>query len=406
MKKLPMLRVLKNNDLQHLKYEMEQCQVDPSGIDIMLPKSKSIVLKTSPLPAAGCNILKQQMLSIGGEVAISKGCANCSVAQTPAIIMGTDKQLRQLVLSLYGQGFGLLKLKEELQEFLDNQEIRVFKIAGKTYNLSRKTLIMGILNVTPDSFSDGGKYPGEEKALEHALKMIEDGADIIDIGGESTRPGAEKIDLKTEINRVIPVIEKIRQKSDIPISIDTYKSQVALEALAAGADIVNDISGLNFDTQMAEVITQAGASAVLMHIQGTPESMQKNPTYQNMIDEILVYLSHAAQKLIDLGLEKHKIALDPGIGFGKPWKDNFELIRYLEEFKSSGFPVLVGPSRKSFIGNLLDLPADQRLAGTLASVACSVQNGADIIRVHDVKECCQAIKVADLIAGKGQNGII
>jgi len=208
------------------------------------------------------------------------------------------------------------------------------------------------------------------------------------------------VDIETELSRIIPVIEKIRQKSGIPLSIDTYKSDVAEKALMSGADIVNDISGLNFDPKMTEVIKKHGASAVLMHIQGTPENMQKNPTYGNMIEEILVYLVRAADKLSKLGVDRAKIALDPGIGFGKSWQKNYDILRYLKEFKSAGYPLLVGPSRKSFIGNLLNLPVDERLEGTLAAVTGSVLNGADIVRVHDVKETYRAVRVADKIVGK------
>jgi len=395
-----MLRILKNNDFEHLKYEMQQCNVDPAGINIMLQKSNFYIIKTSPLPAPGCNILKQQMLSIGGEVAIPKGCANCAIDKGSAIIMGTKKQLLRLVDSLYGQCFGLLDLQNELIDLLDHTAVQYFRVGERKFDLSQRTLIMGILNVTPDSFSDGGKFSIADIAIEHAFEMIENGADIIDIGGESTRPGAEKVGLEEELKRVVPVIENIRSKSDIPISIDTYKSIVAQKAIAAGANIVNDISGLNFDGKMVDVIAETGVSTVLMHIQGTPESMQKRPIYRNMIDEILEYLINSSEKLVNRGIEKSRIVLDPGIGFGKEWESNFDLIRYLEEFKSNGNPLLVGASRKSFIGNLMNLPVDERLEGSLASIVCSIQNGADIVRVHDVKESYRAVKVADKIAGK------
>jgi len=378
---------------------MQDCNVDPGGIRIMEEKGDFYILKTSPLPAAGCNILKQQMLSVGGEVAISRGAANCSIETAPAIIFGTGKQYQQLIKSLRYQCFGLKELRQELATFFGRKDNRL-KIGDRTYDLTQKTLLMGILNLTPDSFSDGGKYSTPDAAVNNALKMIDDGADILDIGGESTRPGAETVDLETELKRVVPVIERLRKVTDIPISIDTYKSKVARRALEAGADIVNDISGLNFDDKMAELIAEKRATAVLMHIQGTPKSMQKNPFYKNMMQEIFDYLMTATDKLLEKGLESSQIVLDPGIGFGKEWKKNFDILRYLSELKSPGFPVLVGPSRKSFIGNLLNLPVNERLEGTLASVACSIMNGADIIRAHDVAENFRAIKVADKIVGK------
>ncbi len=395
-----MLRQLKQNDIEHLKNEMQDCNVDPAGINIMLEKGEFFILKTSPLSAAGCNIIKQQMLSIGGEVAITRGSANCSIDQEAAILFGTKKQYLRLIKSLENQYFDLKELQNELKIFFSNKKSHIFKVGEKEFDLSQKTLIMGILNVTPDSFSDGGQFLSTDIAVKRAMKMLEEGADIIDIGGESTKPGAEKVDFATELDRVIPIIEKLRQQTNAPISIDTYKSEVANRAISAGANIVNDISGLNFDTKMADVIAKNNIASILMHIQGTPDSMQKNPVYNNMIDEILEYLVFSAKILLEKGLDKSQIALDPGIGFGKVWDKNFEIIRYLEEFKSAGFPILVGPSRKSFIGNLLNLPVEERLEGTLASIVCSVMNGVDIVRVHDIKETYRAVKVADKIFGK------
>lgn len=396
-----MLRQLKINDIEHLKYEMQDTNVDPAGINIMLEKGEFFILKTSPLPSAGCNILKQQMLSVGGEVAVCKGAANCAIEKSPAIILGTKKQLKQLVKSLEYQCFGLKELQAELQVFVKSLDADdIFTVGDKTYDLSEKTLVMGVLNVTPDSFSDGGKFSTADLAVQRALKMVEEGADIIDIGGESTRPGAEKVGLEQELERVVPVISAIRKNTEIPVSIDTYKSKVANEALGAGANIVNDISGLHFDEKMVDVIADNNASAVLMHIQGTPESMQKNPVYNNIIDEILEYLLDSANRLINKGIDKSRIALDPGIGFGKDLEDNYKIIQYLEEFKFAGYPLLLGASRKSFIGNLLDLPVDQRLEGSLAAVACGIMNGAGIVRVHDVKETCRVVKVTDKIIGK------
>ncbi len=398
-----MLRKLTINNLGELRQEMKNCRVDPAGIEIMLEKGEFYVFKTSPLPSPGCNILKQQMLSIGGEVAVAKGAANCAINEESAIIIGTRKQLSQLVYSLDYQDFKLQELQRELKRLLQQEQAKYFQVGDRYYDLSQKTLVMGILNVTPDSFSDGGQFNTTETALKNAREMINAGADIIDIGGESTRPGAIKIDTNTELKRVIPVIRALQEETAVPISIDTYKSDVAAAALEAGATIVNDISGLKYDINMADVIAKYKASAVLMHIKGTPKSMQKNPVYSNMIDEIFEYLLFSADKLRSRGVEKSKIVLDPGIGFGKAWYKNYDLIRYLNEFKTAGFPLLVGPSRKSFIGNLLDLPVDQRLEGTLAAVSCSVMNGADIIRVHDVKENVRAVKVADKIVGKTGN---
>ncbi len=271
----------------------------------------------------------------------------------------------------------------------------VYKFGSKEFDFSKRTYVMGILNVTPDSFSDGGRYFSLDSAVEHAMKMVEDGANIIDVGGESTRPGSEPIPLEEELRRVIPVIKEIVKRVDIPVSIDTYKSEVARQALDSGALIVNDISGLRFDEKMADVVANYKASVVIMHIKGTPKTMQQNPEYDDVISEIYDYLSGSVEIARRSGIEQ--IIIDPGIGFGKRSIDNLEIIRRLREFKSLGYPVLIGVSRKSFIGNILNLPVDQRLEGTAGAVAISVWNGANIVRVHDVKEMLRVIKIVDAI---------
>ena len=263
----------------------------------------------------------------------------------------------------------------------------------------RNTLIMGILNVTPDSFSDGGKFIHLGKALSQAQYMENNGADIIDIGGESTRPGAVPVSIEEEINRTIPVIEEIRKYSNIAISIDTYKSEVAEKALLAGADFINDISGLTFDSRMMEIVKKFDVPVVLMHIKGTPQDMQTNPTYIDVIKDLLEFFSFQINKALDFGIKKVQIIIDPGIGFGKQLNDNFILIRRLKEFSELGFPILIGPSRKSFIGLTLDSPPEYRLEGTLAAVSAGILNGASIVRVHDVKEVKRTVIITDKIMG-------
>ena len=258
---------------------------------------------------------------------------------------------------------------------------------------------MGILNITPDSFSDGGKYYNLDNAIEYALELISQGVDIIDVGGESTRPGAKAISLKDEINRVVPVIKGIRSVSSIPISIDTYKSEVAKKALDSGANIINDISGLNFDSKMIDIVKEYSVPLVIMHIKGTPQNMQVNPHYDNIIDEIISYFEKRINLCLDYGIPKTHIILDPGIGFGKQLNDNFVLIRKLNLFAELGYPILIGPSRKSFIGLTLDLPVDDRLEGTAAAITASIMNGARIIRVHDVLEMKRVQIISDKIRG-------
>lgn len=257
-----------------------------------------------------------------------------------------------------------------------------------------EVMIMGILNVTPDSFSDGGRFLDHDKAKNRALEMEENGADIIDIGGESTRPGAEKVELDVELERTIPVIEALRKETEIPISIDTYKSAVAKEALDAGANIVNDISALRFDPGLGELVGEREVPIILMHMQGKPKTMQKNPTYEDPVGDIKAFLNDRIEEAVELGISRDKIIVDPGIGFGKKYEDNYEILRRLEEFETLNAPLLLGTSRKSFIGDTLDLPTDERVEGTIASNVVGVLKGASILRVHDVKENHRALKVA------------
>lgn len=251
---------------------------------------------------------------------------------------------------------------------------------------------MGILNVTPDSFSDGGKYLDHRQAVLRAHQMAQEGADFIDIGGESSRPGSEPISLEEELKRVIPVIEEVTRQLDVPISIDTIKSEVARRALGAGALIVNDISALRSDENMSAIVADHGAALVLMHMQGEPRTMQANPHYDNLIGEVYGFLQERVDVAYAAGIARDRILVDPGIGFGKRFGDNFELLRNLWKFGELG-PVLVGPSRKSFIGKVLDLPPEERLNGTSAAVAVAVISGADVVRVHDVKEMIQVAEI-------------
>lgn len=257
---------------------------------------------------------------------------------------------------------------------------------------------MGILNVTPDSFSDGGLYFDASAAIKRALQMVADGADIIDIGGESTRPGAEPLSVEEELNRTIPVIKTLAGKIPIPISIDTCKAAVAKRALDAGAAMVNDIGGLRFDPEMPSVVSQYKVPVVVMHIRGKPKDMQQNPVYAALIPEILAYLEESIAIATDAGIAQDMIIIDPGIGFGKTFEHNLEILHNLPMLSALRKTVLIGPSRKAFIGKILgDAPPGERLEGTAAAVAISIFNGAHIIRVHDVKEMVKVAKVADAV---------
>ena len=270
-----------------------------------------------------------------------------------------------------------------------------YKFGEKEYDLSSRTYIMGILNVTPDSFSDGGKYLDVEQAVAQGLKLSEDGADFIDVGGESTRPGSDPVMVEEEIRRVVPVINALAKKANIPISIDTYKSDAANAALQAGAVIVNDISALTFDAEMASVVVKHRASIILMHMKGAPKTMQENPVYENVTNEVKQFLIERLFAAKEAGIEQ--MIIDPGIGFGKKFEHNIQLLRELKSFTSCGYPLLVGPSRKAFLGAILKLPTNERIEGTSAVVTSAVLNGANIIRVHDVKEMKRVAMVADVL---------
>jgi len=267
-----------------------------------------------------------------------------------------------------------------------------------SFDFSKRTYIMGVLNVTPDSFSDGGIYFDKASAIERAYQMVEEGADIIDIGGESTRPGSEPVTLEEELRRTIPVIEPLVNKIRVPLSIDTYKSEVAKRTLDAGASMVNDISGLRFDHKMPEVVSEHKVPIVIMHIKGRPRDMQDNPVYEALIPEIMNYLREGIEKAKQSGISEDKIIIDPGIGFGKTFDHNLEIINKLHELTLLEKPILIGPSRKAFLGKILgNAPVTERLEGTAAAVAISILNGANIIRVHDVKEMVKVAKVVDAI---------
>lgn len=271
----------------------------------------------------------------------------------------------------------------------------VYNFKNCSFDFSKRTFLMGILNVTPDSFSDGGKFNSTEDAVNYAIKMVDEGADIIDVGGESTRPGSTQISVEEELKRVLPVIEQLAKQTNVPVSIDTYKSDVAELALNAGAQIVNDISGLNFDAKMASVVAKLNGSLVVMHIKDTPRTMQANPEYNNLITEVKSYLENSVNLAVSGGVKQ--IIVDPGIGFGKTVEHNLEIIKQLRVFSGLGYPIMTGPSRKSFIGKILNVDVDDRLEGTAAAVAACVMHGASIVRVHDVRAMKRVVGLIDAI---------
>ena len=260
-----------------------------------------------------------------------------------------------------------------------------------------RPLIMGILNVTPDSFSDGGTYRSPEAALRRGLAMAQEGADLIDIGGESTRPGSRGVPLEEELRRTIPVVRRLAKVVSIPISIDTRKSEVALRALDAGASVVNDVTALRADGRMASVIARTRAAVVLLHMRGSPETMQRAPRYHDVVNDIAGFLDQAIARAMQAGIARSRILVDPGLGFGKTLHHNLALMQRLDRFVALGVPVVIGPSRKSFIGTVLHADVEERLAGTLACVAAAWWHGVKVVRVHDVKPALQLIQMLEAI---------
>jgi len=393
-----LIRFLNLTSARDAIHEMGKVGVDPTGLKLMKGKALHYTFKVEGIEPRMAHFLKQEMLSFGGDVALNQKGIDCSTQVTDAILMGTEKQFERLLLRLT-QYPELQSIGDSLKETLKNVRKNYYPLhcRKQSFLLGKKTLIMGVLNVTPDSFSDGGLYLNKERALEHGLRMVEEGADMIDIGGESTRPGAKPIDINEELQRVLPVIEALSKRISIPISIDTYKSEVAQRAIDAGAEIINDISGLNFDPHMAKVAAREDIPIILMHIRGTPETMQKDIHYNSIFSEIILYLKDSIQRAEDAGVDPKKIIIDPGIGFGKTVSDNLIIIKNLKEFRILGKPILLGTSRKSFIGKLLNAGPKDRIEGTLSSIAIGVLNGAHIIRSHDVLEAKRAVAIADAI---------
>jgi len=373
------------------------------GQHIMVNKIFPLALKVRAVKTRAADILKQEMLSRMGDVVTSRDNLIKMEGLTDVIILGTEKSIKSLAEKINAQPFGLKKLSEDITQYLSMlgklDSSKTITISDKTFDLeSEGALIMGILNITPDSFYDGGYYLSEDKYLQRIDEIVSQGAHIIDIGGMSTRPGSKPVSKQEEIDRIIPVIRKVCSRYDIIISADTYRSEVAARAIDAGASILNDISGFTMDDSMIKVIAESKVWSVIMHIQGTPGNMQDDPVYDDVVDEIYDFLYNQAIKAQDAGIEPGKIIIDPGIGFGKKIEHNLSILAKLSDFTNMGYPVLVGASRKSFIGSILGgAPAGQRLEGSIAAAVYAYINGARILRVHDVGQTVSAIKVAKSI---------
>lgn len=381
--------------------ELKCIGVTSQGIESMYEKSHCLAIKLKNIKLGAANIVKQDMLSIGGDAAVSRGVVTGKIERSDVIVLGNLKMIKKLIKKLSFQDiFEIPQIITRLQKLVEIEEKKLpytFK-AGNHNLILNRTHIMGVLNVTPDSFYDGGKYNSFDAAMRQIENMVNEGADIIDIGGESTRPFSEKVTVQEELDRILPIISKAVQRFDVPLSIDTYKHEVAKAALSEGVRIVNDISGLQFDPEMAETIALYNDVAVIvMHIKGTPRDMQKEPSYDDVIEEILQYLSKSISIAEKANIPAGQIVIDPGIGFGKRFEDNLEIIHKLAEFKCLDKPVLIGCSNKSFIGWLLKTEKEERIEGTLGAHAYAIMRGAHIIRVHEVGPHKKLAQIIDAI---------
>ncbi|HHV28989.1 dihydropteroate synthase [Acetivibrio mesophilus] len=384
-------RIVYINDMHEAREEIRKIGVDASAITWLSPKALSIAIKLEDVSTFEANIIKQEMLGKGGDAAVNRGVASFSTESSDILLMGTYSQYNRLVYKLRMQGGSLKEIANEIQRLLEGLEKgkpEYFECGKYKLPIDEKTYVMGILNVTPDSFSDGGQYIKIDSAIKRAKEMVDAGADIIDVGGESTRPGYQQVDALEEINRVVPIIESLSKELNVPISVDTSKALVAEKALCAGACIVNDVWGLQKDPAMAEVVSKHGAGVIMMHNSDTKE-------YRDLMGDIIRFLRKSIEIAEKVGITRENMVVDPGIGFGKTLEHNLEVMRRMRELNTLNLPVLLGTSRKSLIGNVLDLPVNERLEGTAATITLGIANGADIVRVHDVKEMVRVVRMTD-----------
>ena len=390
--------IIKLNE-HNLQREIARLGVHPASCGIFAAKSKILPLKLTQVRTPAANILKQEMLAAGGDCAVPGSCILNETKYVDAVLLGTVKHYRILARKLAQMPFfGLAQIREDLQKFLAAQQPVTLLADGRKLTYE-KLRIMGILNVTPDSFYSGSRLSGEDAVLQKAEQMLNDGAEILDIGGESTRPGAGAVTEQEEVRRVVPAITAIKKSFPHSIvSIDTYHAFTAQEAVNAGADIINDVTALTGDERMAEVAAAAKVPVILMHMRGTPKTMQQNCEYTNVVVEVAAYLKQRAEELSELGIDAAKIILDPGIGFAKNTEQNLALLQGLDALTGLGYPVLLAASRKTVIGETLgELPPQERLEGTIALSCQAVYAGAQMVRVHDVKENVRAVRMLEAV---------
>ena len=381
--------------LDELGQELSHYNLSSTEIDRLVGYVFPRLIKVANLSPEIADRLATAMELAGGKAIVAKSAMEGSSLRE-LLLFGTDSALHKLCIFSSRPDFLPVDLNTDLKRFLGSRIPAPDFLKGRTCRLLlNRPLIMGILNVTPDSFYSDSRSFATENALHRGRQLAEEGADLIDVGGESTRPGAPPVSLQEELDRVVPVVERLRQEVDCPVSVDTCKSEVARAAMEAGADFINDISGLHFDAGMAEVVSQGGAGLFLMHTRGRPATMQQDTSYENLIGEIIEYLQEGLRRAAKAGIPAERLAIDPGIGFGKNSAGNLEVLHRLTEFHCLGRPVLLGTSRKNFIGQVLgQKDPGERLAGTLATVVLGVAAGVHIFRVHDVQAAREAALMA------------
>ncbi len=387
------VRVVEIGNKDEAYNEMVSVGVDLAGIRSMADKAVFRVVRITGALPKQANIIKQEMLAKGGEAAVCRGVVDNSVEKSDVLLLGTMRQYKYLVSKLKRQPFRLKGIAGEIEKALanyDRDRYRILTCRDKELVLGERTLVMGILNVTPDSFSDGGEFYDSGLAVERARQMVEDGADIVDIGGESTRPGYRAIPPEEELGRLLPVLNRLVNELPVPISIDTYKADVAREALELGVQIVNDQWSFRADPKMAKTVAEYDVPVIFMH-------NQKGTEYKNLMGDMTEFFRGSIQLAEDAGVNTDGIILDPGFGFGKTPEQNLIATKRMTELRTLGKSILLGPSRKSTIGKVLGLPVDDRIEGTAALVALGIAYGADIVRVHDVKEMVRVVRMSDAL---------
>jgi dihydropteroate synthase len=393
---MPVRRIHLRSD-EDWRSEIERIGADPGTWDRLRRKCRVVAFIAGPFPPPAASILKQCMLSGGGDAIVSRDVITCGCDGTEALLLGTEKQMRAACDSMRGQPFGLSDLADRLEREMEAPVLPpALVLGGREFRYGPRPLVMGILNVTPDSFSDGGRFADPGRALEHAMEMAEEGADVIDVGGESTRPGSSPVGAEEQIRRVVPVIRAIASGCDTPVSVDSRSAEVVSAALDAGASMVNDTSALG-DPDMPSVVSSAGVPVVLMHMQGTPGTMQSDPSYGDVLGEVRQFLEERIAVAVDRGIPRERILVDPGIGFGKRLEHNIVLLERLGDLKTTGCRVVLGHSRKSFLG-LLTGEGDASSRDVFTHVVSVLLRGtADVLRVHDVKGTVRSLGVAEAV---------